>query len=555
MEKSKEIYGDKYDYSLVGETFLTKEKLCIICPEHGVFEKSYEKHINTKQGCPKCSGKFRYNTETFVEECLKQDNIEDLTFENIEYVNNKTKVKIYCHHRDDNGIEHGEFEITPGHFLSGERCPKCRYIKSASSKRRNISEVISEARKIHGDKYDYSLIAEYKNDRTKYPIICPIHGVFEQTMNNHIQGKQGCPQCGRLKCDTERMLTTKEFIEKAKIVHGNKYEYSKTEYKRSEENVIVICPEHGEFSQIARNHLMGQGCPKCFFDKSNFEKELLEYIKTILPNKEIIENDRTILDGKEIDIYIPELKIGFEANGLIWHSEKFNFDKHYHLNKTKQCIKKGVQLIHIFEDEWYYKQNICKSRISNILKCSQNKIFARKCTIKNVPFNECKDFINDNHIQGFILSKIRYGLYYDNELVSVMTFGKQRINVNGKKDDKCYELLRFCSKIGYNVIGGADKLFKYFIKFHKPETIISFADRRWSNGNLYNVLGFEKYNESEPSYSYVINKKRVNRFTLRKDVLISKYGCLPEMTEKKFCESKGWYRIYDCGCLCYKWEK
>ena len=300
---------------------------------------------------------------------------------------------------------------------------------------------------------------------------------------------------------------------------------------------------------------MGQGCPKCFFDKSNFEKELLEYIKTILPNKEIIENDRTILDGKEIDIYIPELKIGFEANGLIWHSEKFNFDKHYHLNKTKQCIKKGVQLIHIFEDEWYYKQNICKSRISNILKCSQNKIFARKCTIKNVPFNECKDFINDNHIQGFILSKIRYGLYYDNELVSVMTFGKQRINVNGKKDDKCYELLRFCSKIGYNVIGGADKLFKYFIKFHKPETIISFADRRWSNGNLYNVLGFEKYNESEPSYSYVINKKRVNRFTLRKDVLISKYGCSPEMTEKKFCESKGWYRIYDCGCLCYKWEK
>ena len=550
-----QIYGDKYDYSLVGETFLTKEKLCIICPEHGVFEKSYEKHINTKQGCPKCSGKFRYDTVTFVEECLKQDNIEDLTFENVEYVNNKTKVKIYCHHRDDNGIEHGEFEITPGHFLSGERCPKCRYIKSASSKRRNISEVISEARKIHGNKYDYSLITEYKNDRIKYPIICPVHGVFEQTMNNHIQGKQGCPQCGRLKCDTERMLTTKDFIEKAKIVHGDKYDYSKTEYKRSEENVIVICPEHGEFSQIARNHLMGQGCPKCFFDKSNFEKELLEYIKTILPNKEIIENDRTILEGKEIDIYIPELKIGFEANGLIWHSEKFNFDKHYHLNKTKQCIKKGIQLIHIFEDEWHYKQNICKSRISNILKCSQNKIFARKCTIKEVPFNECKDFINDNHIQGFILSKIRYGLYYDNELVSVMTFGKQRINVNGKKDDKCYELLRFCSKIGYNVIGGADKLFKYFIKFHKPETIISFADRRWSNGNLYNVLGFEKYNESEPSYSYVINKKRVNRFTLRKDVLISKYGCSPEMTEKKFCESKGWYRIYDCGCLCYKWEK
>lgn len=555
INRAKEIYGEKYDYSLVGDTFSTKEKLCIICPEHGVFEKSFEKHINSKQGCPKCVGRFRYNTKTFIEECLKQDNIENLSFDDVKYFNNKTKVKMYCHHKDENGIEHGEFEITPGHFLSGERCPKCRYIKSASSKRRNIAEVLLQAKEIHGDKYDYSLIKEYKNDRIKYPIICSIHGVFEQTMNNHIQGKQGCPQCGRFKCNSERFLTTKEFVEKANIVHKNKYDYTKTEYKRSDEKVIITCPEHGDFSQIARNHLMGQGCPKCFFEKSNFEKELLEYIKTLLPNKEIIENDRSILNGKEIDIYIPELKIGFEADGLIWHSEKFNFDKNYHLDKTKKCLENSIQLIHIFEDEWENKREICQSRIANLLGCSNNKIFARKCKIKEVSFKESQKFLNINHIQGNVLSKIRYGLYYNDELVSVMTFGKQRLNVKGKNDENSYELLRYCSKIGCNVIGGADRLFKYFIKTYNPETIISFADRRWSNGNLYNVLGFEKYNESEVSYSYVINKKRVNRFTLRKDVLVSKYGCPSEMTEKKFCESKGWYRIYDCGCLCYIWKK
>ena len=555
LEKSKELYDGKYDYSLVGDSFRTKEKLYIICPEHGVFEKTYEKHINSKQGCPKCSGKFRYNTETFIEECLKQDDIENLSFDNIEYINNKTKVKIYCHHKNENGNEHGEFEITPGHFLSGERCPKCRYIKSSANKRRSIEEVISEARKIHDNKYDYSNITEYKNDRIKYPIICPEHGEFLQTMNNHIKGKQGCPICSRNKNSIDRTFTTEEYIEKCKIRHGDKYDYSKVEYTKSENKVTIICPKHGEFSQAARNHLMGQGCPKCFSDKSNFEKELLEYIKTIIPNKEIIENDRNILDGKEIDIYIPELKIGFEANGLIWHSEKFNFDKNYHLDKTKQCLNKGIQIIHIFEDEWLYKQDICKSRISNLLKCSKNRIFARKCEIKEVPFNECKKFINDNHIQGFVLSKIRYGLYYNNELVSVMTFGKQRINVKGKNVENSYELLRFCNKINYSIVGGADKLFKHFINTHKPETIISFADRRWSNGNLYNILGFTKYNESEPSYSYVINKKRVNRFTLRKDVLVSKYNCPQEMTEKDFCNQNGWYRIYDCGCLCYKWGK
>ena len=554
INRAKEIYSEKYDYSLVGDTFPTKEKLCIICPEHGVFEKSYEKHINSKQGCPKCTGRFRYNTETFIKECLKQNNVENISFDNVEYINNKTKIRLYCHHKDEYGNEHGEFEITPGHFLSGERCPKCRYIKSANSKRRTIEDVLLKAKEVHGDRYDYSLITEYKNDRIKYPIICPEHGMFEQTMNNHIQGKQGCPICGRLKCDIERMLTIEEFIEKANLVHNNKYDYSKSIYKRSDEKIKIICPEHGEFEQIARNHLIGQGCPKCFFEKSSFETELLDYIQSIIPDKKIIENDRYILEGKEIDIYIPELKIAFEANGLIWHSEKFNLDKNYHLNKTKQCLKQGIQLIHIFEDEWQYKQEICKSRISNILNCSNNKIFARKCKIKEVSFKESREFINMNHIQGNVLSKIRYGLYYNDELVSIMTFGKQRLNVKGKKAINSYELLRFCSKIGYNVIGGADKLFQHFIKNHKPDTIISFADRRWSNGNLYNVLGFDKYNESEPSYSYVINKKRVNRFTLRKDVLVSKYGCSPEITEKKFCKSKGWYRIYDCGCLCYIWK-
>ena len=118
-----------------------------------------------------------------------------------------------------------------------------------------------------------------------------------------------------------------------------------------------------------------------------------------------------------------------------------------------------------------------------------------------------------------------------------------------------YELLRFCNKLNTTVIGGASKLFNYFIKKYDPESIVSYADRRWSQGNLYEKLGFQLYNESKPNYYYVIKNKRVYRFNFRKDQLIKKYNCPPNISEKQFCLEQRWYRIYDCGCLCYLWKK
>jgi hypothetical protein len=133
-----------------------------------------------------------------------------------------------------------------------------------------------------------------------------------------------------------------------------------------------------------------------------------------------------------------------------------------------------------------------------------------------------------------------------------MTFGPSRQFVgNGNTQ---WELLRFCNKLNTNVIGGASKLFKHFITEYAPKEIVSYADRRWSNGNLYDKLGFTKYNESKPNYYYIINRRRLYRFNLRKSVLIKKFNCPPEMTEHEICLSQQWYRIYDCGCLCYKWK-
>ena len=130
-----------------------------------------------------------------------------------------------------------------------------------------------------------------------------------------------------------------------------------------------------------------------------------------------------------------------------------------------------------------------------------------------------------------------------------MTFGKSRFSKNAE-----WELLRFCNKLGYHIPGAAGKLLKHFERNWNPKSLISYADRRWSNGKIYDILGFTKYAESKPNYYYVVGRKRVYRFNLRKQVLVKKYGCPKDMTEKEFCKRQKWYRIYDCGCLCYEWK-
>lgn len=131
LKKAIEIYGDTYDYSLVPDEFSTKEKLPIICKKHGIFHKDVVHHIGRRQGCPECIGKKRRTNEEFLSKIAALPDVSELSFENTNFINVKKKIKIHCHHKDENGIEHGEFEITPSHFLHGERCPKCRYIKSS----------------------------------------------------------------------------------------------------------------------------------------------------------------------------------------------------------------------------------------------------------------------------------------------------------------------------------------------------------------------------------------------------------------------------------------
>lgn len=280
---------------------------------------------------------------------------------------------------------------------------------------------------------------------------------------------------------------------------------------------------------------------------SKGEKSVSEYIRSIYDG-EVIENHR--IENKEIDIFIPKYKIGFEYNGLYWHSE-LNKTKKYHIDKTKFFENLGISIIHIWEDDWEYKKEIVKSIISNkILK--SDRIFARKCSISEVNNRDVRNFLNKNHIQGFVGSKIKIGLFHKNELVSLMTFGGLRKSLGQKSDTNSYEMIRFCNVLNTSVVGGASKLIKFFIRKYNPKSIISYSDRSRGVGRLYNKIGFSSIKETDINYYWCINGVRYHRFNFRKDKLVSQ-GFDESKTEVEIMHSRGYFRVFDCGSN--KWVK
>ena len=306
--------------------------------------------------------------------------------------------------------------------------------------------------------------------------------------------------------------------------------------------------DHIFYDTYANGHI--PRCPKCHphnYKHSNIEKELSDYIKSIYTD-EIIENDKTLIHPYELDIVIPEKKIAIEFDGLYWHSDLYK-QSNYHLMKTEMCEQQGYKLIHIFEDEWINKQEIIKNKLKSILGIDQISIYARKCHIKEIDNTIKNQFLNQNHIQGEDKSSIKLGLYYGDLLVAVMTFGKSRFNKNYQ-----YELIRYATLNGYRVIGGAGKLLKYFERTYNPNSIITYADRRYSQGNMYLKLGFMFSHNSKPNLFYIKgNDIRFNRIKFQKHKLKNILGDKFDnnLSEQKNMKLNGWNKIYDCGNMVF----
>jgi hypothetical protein len=256
-----------------------------------------------------------------------------------------------------------------------------------------------------------------------------------------------------------------------------------------------------------------------------------------------MHNDKSVLGGKELDIYIPDLKLAIECNGIYWHSEiAGKKSKTYHLDKTESCAQKGIRLIQVFETEWNDRKDIVKSIVS-VKK--DVVIYARKCNIVTLDRSTEREFLESNHIQGYVASKVCYGLEYNGEIISMMSFGSPRYS---KKYE--WELLRYSNRIDVAISGSANKLFKHFCETNAPETVVSYSDRRLFTGDVYEKLGFDFMHNSSPNYFYLHwnNKYLESRQKYQKHKLSSLLEAYdPNLSEWENMQNNGYDRIWDCG--------
>ena len=310
INKCIEIHGDKYDYS---DTIYinANTKATFICKKHGKFEQRAYWHLITG-GCVKCvQDKMCSNTDEFINKSIIIHG-DKYDYSKVEYIGCQKKVSIICE-------EHGEFKQTPNNHLNEQGCYKCKN----NNQKYNLSHFLEKSIQMHGNKYDYSK-SEYISIRTDIIITCKKHGDFLQKPNRHIEG-QGCMKC-RANNDT---LTTDEFIKKATLIHGDKYNYSKTNYKYTRKKVIITCEKHGDFEQTAHDHVRGSGCKKCSYKFGIMENKWLDEFNI----KDEFRQYK--IDKYRVDGYDPNTNTIYEFNGDFWHGNPNRFDSN-ELNRVSK---------------------------------------------------------------------------------------------------------------------------------------------------------------------------------------------------------------------------
>lgn len=341
---------------------------------------------------------------------------------------------------------------------------------------------------------------------------------------------------------------TSEYKEKFKQVFLEKYgvdHYSKTDEFKEKLSKTMI-EKYGASSIFQSDYY--HGLVESGEVTSNFGKTQSE-ITDFLNNFGFdFKPNRSLLSGKEIDLYDSNLNLAIEYCGLYWHNEQSPQPRKrsYHFDKYRICLSKGIRLITIFEDEWKLRNEHCKDFLRSVISHPVEKIFARKCQLKQVDGKEALNFCDSYHILGKGKNpKISFGLYFNNELLGLISLNRHH---RDNYKDKII-LSRMCFKSGYQILGGASKLLSACVNWSKNvyTSIISWSDNRWSMGSIYETMGFVKIKDLPPDYSYVLKKggslQRLSKQSCKKCFT----NCPDTKTEREWMSELGYARIWDCG--------
>jgi len=307
--------------------------------------------------------------------------------------------------------------------------------------------------------------------------------------------------------------------------------------------VCLNCDNITHFNHSSLRYTSFCDSPKCTKNISTAELEIYNYL-LLLDNS---TQHKFYINKNEYDIIVKNKNLLIEFNGLYWHSENVQKDKNYHYKKWKIAINNNYHLFTIWEDDWENKKEIIKSMLNYKLNKTEKHISARNCNIKEVDYQTAKEFLIENHLQGNCVNSVRIGLFYKNKLVSLMTFGKRKISNKTQ-----FELLRFANILNISIAGGASKLFKYFITNYHPTKIISYASLDFSEGNLYEILGFQKIGETGINYWWVKHKTKYHRSNFMKWKLIKNKEKV-DKTGDDIMRENGYYKVWNIGNLKYEY--
>ena len=473
--------------------------------------------------------------------------------------------------------KHGEFQQYAAQLRKdGSGCPKCGAEQRTQTRRMDPKEFLKRAAQIHGTTYDFSK-TKYVNMTTKVTVTCPQHGDFCISPIKLVHEGKGCPECGKAKRGIR--LTNinpgaaagavsiakhaKLFVQKARAVHGDKYDYSETVYTGAKKKVRVKCPKHGAFDQVAEKHIKrAHGCPRCG-QKSAPEEALAAFLSRFTT---VEQRNRTLIAPKELDIYLPEHRIAVEFCGMYWHSHGDKADekknKLRHAEKHRLCAEQGIRLITLYETEWSERPETIKCLLRNAVGKSRGKLMARKCRLAKPTVQEARAFYGKYHPQGGAGHGEHYGLYHGDKLVACMrlTFGNNDRGHGAKV--RQWTLSRYATRVP--VAGAASRLFKAFVTEHNPPEVKSFSDNRLFGGGMYEQLGFVLEEDVAPDYQVwspklgLRPKPHYQRRVLPKR--LAEHGvdepfdpATDRRTEAEMTYLMGARRIYDCGKKRWLW--
>ena len=536
IERFVATHGDRYDYSRV-EYKNRQTKVTIGCPAHGWFEQLPDDHARGC-GCRRCASeangkKLKLEAKEKLLSNFREAHGDRYEYSLVEYVNSVTKVKIICH-------EHGPFLQAPAMHASGHGCPECAQIQRTASLVVPNETWLQRFKDAHGDRYDYSEVGVIRTTK-KIRIGCPVHGVFEQHPQNHAMG-EGCPKCAVNYPDTQETII-KKFI----AAHGDRYDYSKVEYRASDQKVKIICPTHGEFEQSPEGHSAGRGCWKCGVEtrfavsrtsRSAPEISLEDFVVNVggEPSHGYLPNS----DNKwTFDIILPEQKVAVEFNGAYWHSYPRTL-KGAHYYKRKNAEEHGFRLISVWEDDWADQKEKVMSIIFRAINGPSGVIGARKTSAEKVDKYDAKMFHEANHLQGFRVSHAseHFALVHNGDVVAVSSF------------DKKGTLHRYTVLRGLSIPGGLSKVVSAYRKSLGNLPIVTYCDRDYFTGGVYAAAGFEETGHSM-TMSYVVRGKRVRREKYMKHKLPGIFGDGVDMSKREIeiCADNNVFACWNSGTI------